>query len=101
MPQIKVLPNDSLCPDGKILYVEEGVNLARALLDSDIMINHSCGMFCACGGCIVHVVEGFDSLNDIDFDEDSQLSTLNGRKENSRLACQVFIGSTDITILIP
>ena len=101
MPKVKVLPNDSLCPKGINFEVPEGKNLARALLDAGIMINHSCGFFCSCGGCIVHIIEGFDSLNDMDFDEDSQLSTIAGRKANSRLACQVFVGDKDITILIP
>ena len=101
LPKIQVLPNDRLCPKGKIFDVPKGKNLARALLDSGIMINHSCGMFCSCGGCIIHVIEGFNSLSEMDFDEESQLSTVAGRKDNSRLACQVFIGDDDVTILIP
>ena len=41
MPKITVLPHAELCPEGTSFEVPVGANLARALLENGIKIEHA------------------------------------------------------------
>ena len=49
MPQIIVLPHVELCPDGAVIEAETGESICRALLRSDVEIEHACEMSCVFG----------------------------------------------------
>ncbi|MDB5576038.1 MAG: ferredoxin [Bradyrhizobium sp.] len=50
-----------------------------------------CGGCCACSTCHVYVDPTADFLPPMTSDEDDLLDNLDGRRENSRLACQLKI----------
>lgn len=101
MPKVKVLPHETLCPQGAEFEVETGANLAKALLANGVKIEHACEFSCACATCHVIVREGLDTLNEPSDNELDHLDTAWGAGVYSRLSCRTVVGESDITIEIP
>ncbi|GAB1826094.1 ISC system 2Fe-2S type ferredoxin [Turicimonas muris] len=101
MPKITVLPHETICPNGKEFEVPAGTNLARALLDNGVPIEHACELSCACTTCHCYIDKGFDTLAPAEDDEEDLLDQAWGLKSNSRLSCQTTVGDEDITVEIP
>ncbi len=101
MPKVKVLPHETLCPEGCEFEVEPGAHLAKALLAHGVKIEHACEFSCACSTCHVIIREGFDTLNEPDDDELDHLDAAWGSGVLSRLSCQTRVGEADITVEIP
>ena len=101
MTQIVVLPNENLCPQGAVIEAEPGESICRALLRSDIEIEHACEMSCACTTCHVIVREGSGSLEDPDELEDDYLDMAWGLEPDSRLSCQAIVADADLVVEIP
>lgn len=101
MPQLIVLPNEHLCPDGAVLDAPVGETVCDVLLANDIEIEHACEKSCACTTCHVIVREGFDSLADASEDEEDQLDKAWGLEAQSRLSCQAVVADCDLVIEIP
>ncbi len=101
MPNIVVLPNESLCPDGAVVAADAGESICEALLRQDIEIEHACEMSCACTTCHVIVREGYDSLEEPDELEDDYLDKAWGLEPDSRLSCQAIVADRDLVIEIP
>jgi ferredoxin, 2Fe-2S len=101
MPKIIFLPHSERCPDGAVVQASEGDNLIEVALDRGINIEHACEMSCACTTCHVVIREGFDSLTESDEIEDDLLDKAWGLEPDSRLSCQLLIGSEDLVVEIP
>jgi len=101
MTKIVVLPNESLCPEGAVIEVQSGESICRALLRSDIEIEHACELSCACTTCHVYVREGYDSLEPPDDLEEDYLDKAWGLEPESRLSCQAIVGDEDLVVEIP
>ncbi len=101
MPQIVVLPHETLCPEGAVLEVSTGTSVCDALLEHDIEIEHACEKSCACTTCHVVVREGYASLNEAEEKEEDLLDMAWGLEATSRLSCQAIVGSEDLVIEIP
>ncbi len=101
MPKITVLPHEVICPEGKVFEVPEGTNLARALLDNGVPIEHACELSCACTTCHCYIAKGFETLEPAEDAEEDLLDEAWGLKSNSRLSCQTKVGKADLTIEIP
>ena len=101
MPQIVVLPHETLCPDGAVLEVSTGTSVCDALLEHDIEIEHACEKSCACTTCHVVVREGFASLNEAEEKEEDLLDMAWGLEATSRLSCQAVVGTEDLVVEIP
>ncbi len=101
MPQIVVLPHETLCPEGAVLEVSTGTSVCDALLDNDIEIEHACEKSCACTTCHVVVREGFASLNEAEEKEEDLLDMAWGLEATSRLSCQAVVGTEDLVVEIP
>jgi ferredoxin, 2Fe-2S len=101
MPTITVLPHPDICPQGATIDAQQGVSICKNLLSHDIEIEHACEMVCACTTCHVIVRQGFDSLNELDEDEEDMLDKAWGLSPLSRLSCQAKVGTQDLTIEIP
>jgi 2Fe-2S ferredoxin len=84
VPQIVVLPHESLCPEGAVLDVE-----------------HACEKSCACTTCHVVVREGYSSLNEAEEKEEDLLDMAWGLEATSRLSCQAMVGTVDLVVEIP
>jgi len=101
MPKIVFLPNEDLCPEGKVFEAEPGQTVCQAALKNDIHIEHACEMSCACTTCHVIVREGFDSLEEADDLEEDYLDKAWGLEPDSRLSCQAVIGDKDLVVEVP
>ncbi len=101
MPQILVLPNAKLCPQGAAFEAETGESILDAALRNGIEIEHACEKSCACTTCHVLVREGYDSLEPADELEDDYLDKAWGLEADSRLGCQALVGTEDLVVEIP
>jgi 2Fe-2S ferredoxin len=101
MTKIKVLPHPEICPEGAELQVTPGTSICEALLDNNIEIEHACDMSCACTTCHVVVREGFNSLNEMDENEEDLLDRAWGLEPDSRLSCQAIVAQQDLVVEIP
>ena len=101
VPKITVFAHPDLCPDGKVIEATQGTNLCRLLLKNNIDIEHACEMSRACTTCHVILKKGFDSVMEAEEDEDDLLDRAWGLQPNSRLSCQVCVGTKDLEVEIP
>lgn len=101
MTTIKILPHAEYCPQGATLDVTPGTSICEALLENNIPIEHACDMSCACTTCHVIVREGFNSLNELDENEEDLLDRAWGLEPNSRLSCQAIVAQQDLVVEIP
>ena len=99
--KLKVLPHETLCPEGREIEAEAGKSICDTLLDNGIEIEHACEKSCACTTCHVVVREGFESLDPATDREDDLLDKAWGLELTSRLSCQAKMKDGDITIEIP
>ncbi|MCW2312700.1 ISC system 2Fe-2S type ferredoxin [Rhodoferax antarcticus] len=101
MPIVHLLPHPELCPRGLDIEIKTGKSLCEGLLKAGVAIEHACEMVCACATCHVHVRKGSASLTETDDEENDQLDNAWGLDAQSRLACCVKLGTTNITIELP
>ncbi|BCE03222.1 ISC system 2Fe-2S type ferredoxin [Marinicellulosiphila megalodicopiae] len=101
MPKIVFLPNEDLCPEGKVIEAKPGQTICQAALANDIDIEHACEMSCACTTCHVVVREGFDSLEEADELEEDYLDKAWGLEPDSRLSCQAIVTDKDLIVEVP
>lgn len=101
MPQIIVLPHETICPEGAAIEAESGDSICEILLRNDIEIEHACEMSCACTTCHIIVREGFDSLEEADELEEDYLDKAWGLEPESRLSCQTLVADEDLVVEIP
>ncbi|OIP13452.1 MAG: ferredoxin, 2Fe-2S type, ISC system [Betaproteobacteria bacterium CG2_30_59_46] len=101
MPQLIVLPNEQLCPDGALIEAKPGVSLCDTLLEHGIEIEHACEKSCACTTCHVVVREGYESLDPAEELEEDMLDKAWGLEPTSRLSCQAIVKDRDLVIEIP
>lgn len=101
MTQIIILPHEELCPEGSVIEADPGTSLCDSMLQNGVDIEHACEKSCACTTCHVIVREGFNSLEAAEETEEDLLDKAWGLEPQSRLSCQVLVGSTPLVIEIP
>lgn len=101
MPQLIVLPNEELCPEGAVIEAAPGMSICDALLENGIEIEHACEKSCACTTCHVVVREGFESLDPAEDLEEDMLDKAWGLEPTSRLSCQAIVRNQDLVVEIP
>jgi len=98
--KVRVLPHP-LCPGGLSFAAAPGTLLIDALLAQGLSVEHACEKVCACATCHVHVRRGGVSLRAPRDDEEDELDQAWGVDADSRLACQVRVGDTELVIELP
>jgi 2Fe-2S ferredoxin len=101
MPIIKILPMPNTAPRGPKSSAPAGTSICEALLDNHINIEHACDLSCACTTCHVIVRKGFESLNELDENEEDLLDRAWGLEPQSRLSCQAILAQDDVVVEIP
>jgi len=101
MPVIKVLPHPEYAPEGAEIKANPGDSICEVLLDNRIAIEHACDMSCACTTCHVIVREGYNSLNELDENEEDLLDRAWGLTPQSRLSCQAIVARENLVVEIP
>ena len=102
MSMLKVLPHETLCPEGRQIEATPGVSICDILLANGIEIEHACEKSCACTTCHVIVREGFEALDPPSEKEDDLLDKAWGLELTSRLSCQARMREgADVAVEIP
>lgn len=101
MSIVTLLPHAELCPAGARFEAAAGSSLCDAMLAAGIAIEHACEKVAACATCHVYVRSGSTSLAAPSDEEEDQLDDAWGVEPDSRLACCVRLGPTDLTIELP
>ena len=101
MSKLKVLPHDTLCPEGKEIEATPGMSICDLLLSNGIEIEHACEKSCACTTCHVIVRAGHEGLDPATDKEDDLLDKAWGLELTSRLSCQARLKDTPVTVEIP
>lgn len=69
---------------------QAGLKLMEVLRELDYGVEAVCGGMCSCATCHVYVDTGWiDRLTPREDEEDDLLDSLEGRRTNSRLSCQI------------
>lgn len=95
MPKVTFANQDNLSVE-----VEPGTTILEAAQACGARMGESCGGNCACSTCHVWVVEGYDSLSEMDEAEDDRLDMGFDVREESRLGCQARVGTEDVLVEI-
>jgi 2Fe-2S ferredoxin len=101
LSKLRVLPHETLCPEGAEIEATPGVSICDALLGHGIEIEHACEKSCACTTCHVIVRAGYEGLDPATEKEDDLLDKAWGLELTSRLSCQARMKENDVTIEIP
>ena len=101
MSRLKVLPHETLCPEGREIEATPGRSICDTLLDNGIEIEHACEKSCACTTCHVIVRAGSGTLDPATEKEDDLLDKAWGLELTSRLSCQARMKDTPVTVEIP
>jgi ferredoxin len=94
MPKVRFLP------EGIEVEVEEGTTILEAARACGAPVGSACGGVCACSTCHVHVVKGFDSLPDLEDNENDILDKAFDVRAASRLGCQAAVQGDDLEVEI-
>jgi ferredoxin, 2Fe-2S len=89
MPMVRVVDRDGT---ERELDAPSGASLMEPLRDMDDGVAAICGGMCSCATCHVYVdAEWVAKLPAPMSDESDMLGDLIGRRENSRLSCQIIL----------
>lgn len=95
------MPVISILPSGNTITAAEGSRLLDALMSSGAAIMHKCDGKAECGSCHIYIQEGRKSVSKIQRTENEKLDSIVGVGSKSRLACQVMLGSENISVELP
>ena len=99
MPKVTFKPT-FLAANDVVIEVEEGTSLLDAAFEAGVPMGDACGGNCACSTCHVFVIDGFDSLAEMEDDEDDILGRADDVRLESRLGCQTEVGTDDVSVVI-
>jgi 2Fe-2S ferredoxin len=94
------MPRVRFPKEGLEVVVEPGTTLLEAAHQAGAKVGFACGGNCACSTCHVWVVEGLDSLSDVEEAEDDIMDKAFDVKPESRLSCQAVLGDDDVDVEI-
>jgi len=92
------MPIVTINPAGKSVEAAEGSRLLDVLLNSDQSIQHKCEGKAECGSCHIYVQEGRKGISKIQRAENEKLDSIVGVSSKSRLACQIILGTENVTV---
>jgi 2Fe-2S ferredoxin len=90
------MPKITFLPDGNTIEVPKGTTILKAAQQCHAQVGFACGGNCACSTCHVYVREGYDSLTDVEENEDDILDKAFDVQPTSRLSCQAKVGDDDL-----
>lgn len=97
MPTITFKKNRVLKEDMR-LEAETGETILEVAHEHGVPVGSNCGGVCGCSTCHVYVLEGFDSLEEMEEKEEDRLDLGFDVRLNSRLGCQARVEAADLVI---
>lgn len=99
MPKISFVNGDGQGGPMEV-EVEPGSSILEAAEEIHAHVGSACGGNLACSTCHVWVLQGFDSLEEMEDGEDDILDKAFDVREESRLGCQARCSSEDLVVEI-
>ena len=101
MPKIRFINADGKGSE-VVVEAEPGTSILHAAesVSPPPRVGSACGGNCACSTCHVWVVEGGDSLTELEDAENDRLDMAFDVRPESRLGCQALLGTEDIAVEI-
>ena len=97
----KVIFEPTFLSDAEVeVEMPTGTSLQEAAFEAEVPMGDACGGNCGCSTCHVHVVQGLDSLEEMEDDEDDVLGRAEDVQHVSRLGCQARLGTSEVRIRI-
>lgn len=94
------MPKLTILPSGRTIDAAPGAGLRDVLVGAGAGLLHRCGGNLKCGTCHVFLHEGRKTVGRIEPGENALLDSIPGVGSKSRLACQVKLGTEDLTVEI-
>ena len=94
------MPTITILPEGKNVEATEGSVLLEALLGAGAGLQHRCGGNLRCGTCHIFIHDGRKTVSRIAPEENALLDSTPGVGPKSRMACQVKLGTENVTVEI-
>ena len=94
MPTVKFMPDDVT------VEVAQGDSILQAGEKAGVPVGSACGGVCACSTCHVYITQGYDSLPDMEDEEDDILDKAFDVRSTSRLGCQAKLQNEDLVVEI-
>lgn len=85
-------------PAEKRVEANSGTTLLDVARENHVPIGSNCGGVCGCSTCHVYIVEGGNSLDEMEDKEIDRLDLAFDVRLNSRLACQVEVGEEPLVV---
>lgn len=101
MPKIRYINADGKGSE-VVVEAEPGTSILHAAesVDPEPRVGSACGGNCACSTCHVWVLEGGESLTELEDAENDRLDMAFDVRPESRLGCQALLGDEDIVVEI-
>ena len=77
---------------------EDGSTILEIAQDHGVPVGSNCGGVCGCSTCHVYIVQGEDSLDEMDDPEADRLDLAFDVRLNSRLGCQARLNGMDLIV---
>lgn len=97
MPKLTFKKNRIL-PGDYVVEVSPGTTILEAAAHEGVPVGSNCGGVCGCSTCHVHVVKGFESLEEMEDPEADRLDRAFDVRLDSRLGCQAEVAEEDLVI---
>ena len=97
MPKITFKKNRVVDRDLKVT-AEDGLTILEVAQDHGIPVGSNCGGVCGCSTCHVYVVQGDQSLDEMEDPEADRLDLAFDVRLNSRLGCQARLNAVDLVV---
>jgi ferredoxin, 2Fe-2S len=99
MPKVTFKKNRVLTED-KVFEAGPGETILEIAHDHGVPVGSNCGGVCGCSTCHVYVLEGLESLSEMEDKEADRLDLAFDQKLSSRLGCQAELGAKDVVVQI-
>jgi len=90
------MPKVTFLPEGIETEVAPGTSILEAARQCGAPVGSACGGNCACSTCHVWVKQGYDSLGDVEDEENDILDKAFDVRPVSRLGCQAKVADEDL-----
>lgn len=94
------MPKITFVNDNLTVEVPPGTSILEAAEECEAHVGSACGGNLACSTCHVWVLEGYDSLSEVEEGEDDIMDKAFDVRQESRLGCQARCGREDVVVEI-
>jgi 2Fe-2S ferredoxin len=92
------MPTLTILPKGNTVEFSPGTTILDVLLGAEQKVPQKCDDKATCGACHIYIHDGRKSVSKMQRVENERLDSIIGIGSKSRLACQVQLGTENVTV---